>query len=70
MTSPGLVCVEVTEADFRRHEAMRSAVNRDLRNHGVSLWWERVELWNVAEIPMIVRERDVRFHLHQARQAS
>ncbi len=66
---PGLVCVVLAEPDFRRHQAMRSLLYRDLRDQGIVLWRNGVDLWDEEGIPVAGRARDVRFHLDQAREA-
>ncbi len=66
---PGLVCFVLAEPDFRRHQAMRSLLYRDLRDQGIVLWRNGMDLWNEEGIPVAGRARDVRFHLDQAREA-
>jgi uncharacterized protein (UPF0332 family)/predicted nucleotidyltransferase len=66
---PGLTCVVLEEADFRRHQATHSLLYRDVRDQGVPLWSSSTDLWNEEGVGPMNREWDVLFHLDQAERA-
>lgn len=63
---PMLGLLVMREAEFRYHQATRDLLYRSLRDEGIPLWSAGVDLWNEEGVPVIGRERDVRFDLERA----
>ena len=66
---PLLVPFCLREREFRRHQATRDLLYRDLRDQGIPLLQKDGELWSEEGIEVVGRERDIKFELERANRA-